>query len=143
MLYRQISRLVGFATLSVIAVTGSAYAAVQGQIEYVVDGDTYQIIISAPAHGERVRARHFDTPEKGSLAQCDEERNLAEKATKAAKRLLPRGSTVYLSDFGRDRYGRVLAQITLADGTDLARWFIQAGLAHPYKGGRKQGWCDK
>ncbi|MBC7951756.1 MAG: hypothetical protein H7Z12_08075 [Rhodospirillaceae bacterium] len=33
-----------------------------------------------------------------------------------ARRLLPNGSVVLLSDFGRDRYDRLLATITLTDG---------------------------
>lgn len=86
-----------------------------------------------------VRARHFDTPEKGDRAQCQAEREKAQQASTFARRLLPRGAAVALSDLGRDRYGRLLATVTLPDGTNIAVQMIGAGLARPYEGGRKQG----
>src|SRR5690606_34629252 len=89
-----------------------------------------------------VRARHFNTPEKGDLAECEFERIKAAQATEAARRLLPRGAVVRLANFGRDRYGRLLATITLADGRDLAAEMIGAGLAVPYEGGPRQSWCQ-
>lgn len=116
-------------------------AAVFGKILWVIDGDTYQISHTGASEGEPVRARHFNTPEKGDLAQCPAEAEKARLATGLAKRLLPRGSAVVLSDFGRDRYGRLLATVTLADGRDLASLMIGAGLAVPYEGGRRQSWC--
>jgi len=115
--------------------------AVFGKILWVIDGDTYQISHTGASEGEPVRARHFNTPEKGDLAQCPAEAEKARLATGLAKRLLPRGSAVVLSDFGRDRYGRLLATVTLADGRDLASLMIGAGLAVPYEGGRRQSWC--
>lgn len=112
-----------------------------GRVLFVIDGDTYQIGHVGAPEGEPVRARHFDTPEQGERAQCAAEREKAGQASAFARRLLPRGAMVGLSDFGRDRYGRLLATITLADGSDLAGRMIGAGLAHAYEGGRKPGWC--
>ncbi|WP_290897841.1 thermonuclease family protein [Hoeflea sp.] len=40
-----------------------------------------------------------------------------------------------------DRYGRTLACV-YADGRDVAKALIAAGLARPYDGGRREGWCD-
>ena len=108
---------------------------------FVIDGDTYQISHAGAPDGEPVRARHFDTPEKGDRAQCRAEREKAQQASTFARRLLPRGAVVMLSDLGRDRYGRLLATVTLPAGTNIAAQMIGAGLAHPYGGGRKQGWC--
>jgi micrococcal nuclease len=108
---------------------------------WVIDGDTYQIMHEAAPQGEPVRARHFDTPEKGERAACDAERLKAAEATSFARRRLPRGSVVLLSNLARDRYGRLLAAIALADGTDLAGLMIGSGLARPYEGGRKPDWC--
>lgn len=112
-----------------------------GRILWIFDGDTFQVSHAAAPQGEAVRARHYDTPEKGDLAECPAEAELAQQATVVAKRLLPRGSTVLLSDFGRDRYGRLLAAVTLPDGRDLAAVMVRAGLAHPYEGGKKASWC--
>lgn len=112
-----------------------------GRVQWVIDGDTVQISHAGAPEGEPVRARHFDTPEKGSRAHCESERNRAGQATALARSLLPRGSRVGLADFGRDRYGRLLAKLTLADGRDLAAVMIEAGLAQPYTGGHKPDWC--
>lgn len=127
--------------LVVASLGAPAFAAEHGRVLWVVDGDTYQISHIGAPQGESVRARHFDTPEKGDNAQCDAERVKAAQATAEARRLLPRDTVVLLSDFGRDRYGRLLATVTLPDGTDLAAWFVNNGLALPYEGGKKASWC--
>ncbi|MCA1908987.1 MAG: thermonuclease family protein [Magnetospirillum sp.] len=128
--------------LALVSGFSTAYAqSIDGKILFVIDGDTYQIIHAGAPQGEKVRARHFDTPEKGDLAQCAAEREKAGQASAFARRLLPRGVPVVLSELGRDRYGRLLARVSLADGTDIAAQLIGAGLAKPYEGGRKQGWC--
>jgi len=112
-----------------------------GRVLWVIDGDTFQISHAGAPEGEPVRARHFDTPEKGPRAHCEAERIKVGQATALARSLQPRGSSVGLADFGRDRYGRLLARLTLADGRDLAAVMIEAGLAQPYTGGRKPDWC--
>ncbi len=132
-----------FAMMLAATSSGTAVSAEHGRILWVIDGDTYQIGRDNVPLGEPVRARHFDTPEKGDRAKCDAERARAAEATAEARRLLPRGTAVLLSDLGRDRYGRLLATVTLPDGTDLTTWFIRRGLAHPYEGGRKADWCAR
>jgi endonuclease YncB( thermonuclease family) len=48
---------------------------------------------------------------------------------------------IELVDLRRDKYFRVLAGIR-ADGRDVARQLIEAGLAVPYAGGTKTAnWC--
>lgn len=136
MMPRLIAALVAATTWCV-----GASAAEPGRVLWVIDGDTYQIAHAGAPQGESVRARHFDTPEKGDRAHCDAERAKAAEATAAARRLLPKGSSVLLADLGRDRYGRLLATVSLPDGTDVATWFLRSGFAHPYEGGRKAGWC--
>lgn len=118
-----------------------AAAPVIGTVLWVIDGDTYQVLIPGTPEGETVRARHFDTPEKGDRARCAAEREKADRATAEARRLLPRGAIVLLSDLDRDRYGRLLATIRLPDGSDLASHFVGAGLAVPYEGGLRANWC--
>ncbi len=132
---------IGAATLVASAWCVGASAAEVGRVLWVIDGDTYQIAHAGAPQGEPVRARHFDTPEKGDGAQCKAERIKATQATEAARTLLPKGSQVLLSDLGRDRSGRLLASVALPDGSDIAAWFIRNGLAHPYQGGRKASWC--
>jgi micrococcal nuclease len=134
-------RLMVAAVLVAAAWCAEASAAEPGRVLWVIDGDTYQIAHAGAPQGESVRARHFDTPEKGDQAHCEAERVKAAEATAAARRLLPKGMRVLLADLARDRYGRLLATVSLPDGTDVATWFLRSGLAHPYEGGRKAGWC--
>lgn len=40
----------------------------------------------------------------------------------------------------RDRYGRTLARVAI-DGRDLVELLVGVGLARPYHGERRLGWC--
>lgn len=133
-----------FLVVALLGAAGRAAAGeapIPGRVLWVIDGDTYRIAHVGAVDGEPVRARHFDTPEKGDLARCEAERRAAAAAGAMARRLLPRGAVVGLFDLGRDRYGRLLASVTLADGRDLAAVMIGAGLAVPYEGGKRIDWC--
>ena len=100
----------------------------------VYDGDTITI------SGERIRIMGLDTPEIGRGARCASEDRLATAARNELRRLL-RGADITLRRDGSDRYGRTLAYV-YADGQDVAKALIDAGLARPYDGGRREGWCD-
>ncbi|WP_156520813.1 thermonuclease family protein [Magnetospirillum moscoviense] len=136
-----IAAFVGMAVKLFTVVSMASPQATPARILWVIDGDTYQVSHAGAPAGEPVRARHFDTPEKGDRARCEAERVRSAEAAAFVRTLLPRGSLVLLSDIGRDRYGRLLATVTLEDGRDLAGQVIGAELALPYEGGRKQGWC--
>ncbi len=100
---------------------------------YVHDGDTIRIA------GERIRIMGLDTPEIGKGARCAEEARAAAAAKAALQQLLSRGE-VTVARTGTDRYGRTLAYVYV-DGRDVAKLLIDAGLARPYDGGRRDGWC--
>lgn len=99
----------------------------------VYDGDTITI------DGERIRILGLDAPELGHNARCAAEARAAEAARDELQRLL-RGAEITLRRDGTDRYGRTLAYV-YADGRDVAGVLIDAGLARPYDGGRRGGWC--
>jgi len=99
----------------------------------VYDGDTITI------DGERIRILGLDTPEIGRGARCAAEARAAEEARDELHRLL-RGAEITLRRDGTDRYGRTLAYV-YADGRDVAGVLIGTGLARPYDGGRRDGWC--
>jgi hypothetical protein len=61
-----------------------------GRVLWVIDGDTFQISHAGAPEGEPVRARLFDTPEKGERAHCEAEWIKAGQATAFARSLLPR-----------------------------------------------------
>ncbi|MBC7101782.1 MAG: thermonuclease family protein [Parvibaculum sp.] len=100
---------------------------------FVYDGDT--ILLGQ----ERIRIVGLDTPELGHLARCREEGVAAERAKQALIGEIARGN-VALDRQGIDRYGRTLARVTV-DGRDVASTLIANGLARPYSGGRRDGWC--
>ena len=106
----------------------------------VYDGDTITVearIWPGMTWKGRVRVRGVDTPEiRGKCA--------AEKAAAIAARDFVRdavGDAVILAGVEHGKYaGRVVADVVLADGRNLAAVLIAAGYA-PYEGGRRRGWC--
>lgn len=109
------------------------------QVVHIVDGDTLTVraeIWPGIEAYETVRVLGIDAPEmKGA---CESERALAREAKGMLQRLA--GARVWLSEIGRDRYGRILARVYGGSG-ELGEAMIQAGLARPYDGGRRRGWC--
>ena len=105
----------------------------------VYDGDS--ITVGAPLHiaGERrfykfsVRVRGIDCPEMRSRNRG--EKQVAREAKKfVSERLMKR--VVHLTRLGTDKYGRLLATVGY-DGQDLSTQLLEAHLAVPYRGRRK------
>ncbi len=98
----------------------------------VVDGDTVKVRLDGVT--ESVRIIGIDTPESrrpGTPVEC-----FAREATQAAEGLLPEGSNVWLeldpTQDTRDRYGRLLAHVWLADGRLFAETMIRDGYGIHY-----------
>ncbi len=140
--------------LSVLAVVSGAVPAAAGtrstlpgpipaEVVEVVDGDTLAVratVWLGQAVDIHVRLAGVDTPER--RARCGQERDLAEEAARLTRRLVA-GGEVRLFDVMADKYGgRVRARVETADGADLARALLASGLARPYGGGRREGWCE-
>lgn len=102
----------------------------------VIDGDTLEDM----GADITFRIENIDTPETGSRARCQAERDLGNRATQQARALISSGD-VELRPTGRiDRYGRTIAFV-LIDGRDLGETLIASGLARPWRG-RREPWCD-
>ena len=102
----------------------------------VIDGDTLEDMSADITY----RIENIDTPETGSRARCQAERDLGNRATQQARALVSSGD-VELRPTGRiDRYGRTIAFV-LIDGRDLGETMIGEGLARPWRG-RREPWCD-
>jgi micrococcal nuclease len=99
-----------------------------------LDGDTFV------CRGERIRLQNVDAPELH--ARCDAELEAARAARAFAQAALDgaREIKIEVGRRARDRYGRTLAQI-LVDGRDLGELLLGVGLARPYHGERRRGWC--
>lgn len=109
----------------------------------VIDGDTVEARVHVWMGQEvvtRVRIRDIDAPEPSGA--CAAERDLAREARARLIALAGEGRVI-LSDVGPDKYfGRVVGRIILPDGRDAGRLMLDAGLARPYRGGRRGGWCE-
>lgn len=102
-----------------------------GKVVNVVDGDTFKISLNNKT--ETVRIIGIDTPETvhpSKPVEC-----FGAEASNKAKALLT-GTTVTLipepSQGERDKYGRLLAYVTLPNGTDFGEEMIRGGYAYEY-----------
>lgn len=109
------------------------------RIDYVYDGDT--VVLQLDGAKERVRLLGFDTPEIGERARCPAEQAAAKRARDRLRALVRAAGELRFCFEGRDRYERPLA-VLLLDGRDVGPLLIGEGLARPYAGGARAGWCD-
>lgn len=116
-----------------------------GRVIQMIDGDTLKVALRgwrAPTPEERVRLSGIDAPEIRHAA-CAAEKALGEKARAFAVTKLPPGAIVkvMLTQLDRDSFGRLLARVSDKAGNDLGAMLVRAGLARPYDGKHKPGWC--
>lgn len=105
-----------------------------GGANCVVDGDTFRMA------GARIRIADIDTPETHP-AHCAQEAELGAAATRRLQALLNSGEVALASaDRDTDRYGRKLRIVSVA-GRGVGETLVAEGLARPYAGGYRQGWC--
>lgn len=98
-----------------------------------IDGDTLQVqcprLSGPPFHGRvPIRIRGIDAPERATSE--------GETAKAFLDALLRRARRVRLVQIGREKYGRVLADVW-ADGRWVAQEMVSRGLAVPYSGGAR------
>ena len=121
---------------------------IDGNRIVIIDGDTVTLPCATPARGcaEKIRFIDVDAPES-FRPHCESERRVA-LAGKARVASLLRGAAVFVERLGRrDRYGRTLANLTIAKG-DVGGVLLQERLALPYRPGaeakaaRISHWCN-
>lgn len=92
------------------------------------DGDTCYvhrgICPGVQMHGEHVRVQGINAPELSASGGYGSLNHAAE--------LAPTGTLVTLTCSKQDKYGRLLAKITLPDGSDFGDHMIADGQAAPY-----------
>ena len=98
----------------------------------VVDGDTLHARVDGK--DEKIRVIGMDSPEVAkpdTPVEC-----FAREASRAAERLLKKGDRITIqhdpTQDERDRFGRLLAHVFLADGSLFAETMIRQGLAIHY-----------
>lgn len=107
-------------------------------VALVVDGDTVKLF--CPGEGfVTARLLGFDTPEVFSPG-CLSALAKGVAATAWLNAALFSASHIAEEGARSDRYGRRLASLRL-DGRDVAETILASGLARPYDGGKREGWC--
>lgn len=108
---------------------------VGGGTNCVVDGDTFWLA------GEKIRIADIDTPETHP-PRCAHEAALGNAATDRLQDLLNAGPfSLQFIDRDTDRYGRKL-RVIVRSGQSIGDTLVKEGLARPYDGGYREGWCD-
>ena len=139
-------------TLALCAFAGAS-PPTQGRVTWVDDGDSLRL-----ASGDKVRLLGIDTPEykdsprdafyrKNFGLKPSQLRRIAQAATRRVIHLA-KGRTVQLryDQTLHDRYGRLLAYVTLPDGQLLNGLLLDEGLASAYRRydyQRKQEFLDR
>lgn len=128
-------------TLLVFWAVADRWAPYHGQasdcrVAYVYDGDTVEMRCGTETHSARLVG--FDTPETKE-PRCAAEAALGRQATERLRALVLSGP-VQIFRQGFDKYDRALIVLTVA-GQDVADVMLAEGLAHPYHGGARGGWC--
>ena len=107
----------------------------------VTDGDTFRARVEIWPGIETVtavRIRGIDTPELRGKCQAEKDKAIA--ARERLRALLAAGP-VQLFHVEPDKFaGRVDATVTV-NGRELGQVLVSEGLARPYTGGTRQGWC--
>ena len=115
---------------------------VAADVVEIVDGDSLKVSARIWP-GQRVlvniRLRGIDAPEMH--AACPAERRMAMAAKETLRTLVGSGPVGLVNIGGGKYYGRMLADIRLADGSDLAARLLRAAPVRPYRGGHRAGWC--
>ncbi|MEZ4104635.1 MAG: thermonuclease family protein [Candidatus Paceibacterota bacterium] len=97
----------------------------------VIDGDTLKIFLGSEER--TVRVLGIDTPETvhpNKPVEC-----MGEEASAQAKILLDEKEVTLVTDKSQgmhDKYGRLLAYVTLPDGTDFGEAMLKGGYAYEY-----------
>ena len=138
--------LIAAAALPALAQKTPKGVTYDAQILRVSDGDTIVIaapFLPAPLKPElAVRIFGVDTPEKGFRAQCPQEDQRAQLASKFTSQLIAQGGKIQVTMYAWDKFGgRVLGDI-LVNGQSVRQGLIANGFAREYYGEAKQSWCQ-
>ena len=111
----------------------------------VIDGDTLSVDASKDfILPIRIRVNGIDTPEKGSLAKCQEESQKALVAKIFVTRVISSAQKskqqIVFRNIKWDKYGgRVIADVYI-DGNLLSDMLVEKNLAIRYTGNKKSSW---
>ena len=103
------------------------------------DGDSIRVEING--RNEAVRLSGVDSAE--IRGKCQAERELAIRARDFTRTWATRSTlTLTTGKREREKYGRLLGELTNTEGESLSDKLVEAGLAVRWTGKRFQHWCD-
>ncbi len=115
---------------------------VRAEVLKVLDGDTLVVRARIWVGQDleiKVRITGIDAPEM--RGRCEGEKQLARRARDFVRAAVASGR-LRLYQIQYEKYaGRVLARVETEAGRDIGRDLLAAGLARPYDGGKRAGWC--
>ena len=94
----------------------------QARVVRVSDGDSITVLQGTPQH--RIRLADIDAPERGQPWGRQAQRMLAAMVAGADVQIVPTDT---------DRWGRIVARVRTADGTDVSRAMVAAGGAWAFR----------
>jgi len=114
------------------------------RINKVLDGDTVEIDLdlgfNTTLANQKVRLLGIDTPESRTANKEEKPRGILSK--KKLQEKLAVGSWVKIithkNDNNDDKFGRILGEFILDDGTNVNKWLIENNYAVPYLGENKE-----
>jgi micrococcal nuclease len=114
------------------------------KINKIVDGDTVEIDLDLGFNiilsNQRVRLSGVDTPESRTNNKEEKTRGMLSKKKLTEK--LPIGSYQKINttkdDNNDDKFGRILGEFILDDGTNINKWLIENNYAVAYLGENKE-----
>ncbi|MEF2071351.1 thermonuclease family protein [Consotaella aegiceratis] len=115
---------------------------VEASVVDIYDGDTMTVeAFIWPMQSVRVavRLRGVDTPEL--RGKCASEKLAAQAARDRLRELVGDGPVRLTNIAGGKYYGRVVADITTAQGTDVGGQMLIEGFADAYDGKARRDWC--
>jgi endonuclease YncB( thermonuclease family) len=111
-------------TVALCLLTASLVGPVEltGQVVAVLDGDTIEVLHNHKA--ERIRLNGIDCLEKGQA--------YGKRAKQAASEFVF-GKQVTLHTYGKDKYGRTIADVLLSDGSNVNHALVRDGWCWWYR----------
>jgi len=121
------------------------YGPYKAKVLRVIDGDTVQIeaaIWPGLIQRTKLRLAGVNTPEKRGRGISNCEKQAGHAATAFTRRFLAGAQNVTVSGIRLGKYaGRMLGSLHV-DGKSLEQALLEAGHARPYRGRRRQPWCQ-
>ena len=114
------------------------------RINKVLDGDTVEVDLdlgfNTTLANQKVRLLGIDTPESRTTNKEEKVRGLLSKKKLQEKLIVGNyvKITTHKNDNNDDKFGRILGEFVLDDGTNVNKWMIENNYAVPYLGENKE-----